>query len=240
VTRFPERPEWLIVRNVEIEGPDLVADVLAREGVRWRLVDAFAGVPLPDTAADLGGIVLLGGPMGVYDAARYPVLAQERALARVAADRGLPVLGICLGAQLLASAFGATVHPGPEKEIGWAPIELTADGRDDPVLSHLAGAPPVFHLHGDTFDLPPTAVHLARSARYAQQAFRIGTRAYGLQFHLEFSAATIRRVMADAHNAADARGLGLDPAVVAAEAATRTPALETAARRAFTAFARLA
>ncbi len=240
MTRSPASPEWLIVRNIEIEGPDLVADVLAAEGVRYRLVDAFAGTWFPDSPVGLGGLVLLGGPMGVYEAKRYPVLSQERALARTATERGLPVLGLCLGAQLLASAFGAHVQPGPAKEIGWAPIDLTAAGRDDPVLSHLAGAPPVFHLHGDTFDLPATAVHLARSARYAMQAFRIGARSYGLQFHLEFTAATIRRVLADEQTVIDVRGLGLNPAILAAEAADRTLALDAAARRVFTAFVRCA
>jgi GMP synthase (glutamine-hydrolysing) len=232
-------PPWLVVRNVETEDAGLLGDVLRGSGVAVRGVDAFAGAPVPAGAAGLGGVVVLGGPMGVYDAGRYAFLGAEQRLLRAATDAGLPVLGICLGAQLLASAFGAQVRPGRQgKEIGWAPVELTADGRADRVLGVLAGAPPVFHLHGDTFDLPAGAIHLARSARYAQQAFRIGARAYGLQFHLEFTADTIGRLMADPDCRRDLAALGTSSEAILAETPARVQALAPVARRAFEAFLR--
>jgi GMP synthase-like glutamine amidotransferase len=224
---------WLIIRNTGLEGPDLLADVLARERVPHRVVDAFDGTPLPARPTGIGGLAVLGGPMGVYEADAYPFLAAERHLLRATVERGLPVLGICLGAQLLASAFGARVYPGPVKEIGWAPITITPAGRDDPVLTPLANAPFVFHLHGDTFDLPEGAIHLATSARYARQAFRIGARAYGLQFHLEFGAQTITGIAADAECAADARSVGIDPVRMAIDTVELAAALRPHAEEVF-------
>jgi GMP synthase-like glutamine amidotransferase len=230
---------WLVIRNVEAEDAGLLGEILTEEGIEARTADAFAGAIVPTTAADLGGLVVLGGPMGVYEAERYPALEAERRLLRAATDAGLPVLGICLGAQLLAAAFGARVYPGPRKEIGWAPVELTAAGRADPVLGALTDAPAVFHLHGDTFDLPAGAVHLARSPLYAQQAFRVGARAYGLQFHLEFTVATIERVLEDAGCRRDLGGLGLSAEAIAAETPGRVRALEPVARDVFRAFVRM-
>lgn len=231
---------WLIIRNVILEGPDLLADVLRDEGIPHDVVDAFTDAPLPDNPDRLGGLVVLGGPMGVYEEARYPALRAQRRLLRAATEHELPVLGICLGAQLLASAFGAAVYPGPEQEIGWAPVSLTPAGHADPVIAPLADAPPVFHLHGDTFDLPGGAVHLARSARYEIQAFRIGRRAYGLQFHLEFSAATVERVVNDATTEKVLRNLGKSPEVIIRQSARRARALAPRGRKVFHSFLRLA
>jgi GMP synthase (glutamine-hydrolysing) len=242
---------WLVIRNTPLEGLDLLGDVLEGEGIAFRIVeggessevaDLVAGADAATGAAavaDLGGLVILGGPMGVYEEGRYPSLGAERRLARRAVEQGLPVLGICLGAQLLASALGARVYPGPRKEIGWAPLILTEAGSADPVLGSLATAPVVFHLHGDTFDLPEGAVHLARTTDYAMQAFRIGTRAYGLQFHLEFSLATVRAVLEDPACRADLRQLGRSPEAIAAASAQRIGALRPTAIDVFRSFVRL-
>jgi GMP synthase (glutamine-hydrolysing) len=99
--------------------------------------------------------------------------------------RDIPVLGVCLGAQLLAHALGANVFRGQQPEIGFAPVELTTEGRRDVIFNGVPSPVPVFHWHGDTFDLPVGAALLASSANYSNQAFRFGKRAYGLQFHLE-------------------------------------------------------
>jgi GMP synthase-like glutamine amidotransferase len=242
---------WLVIRNTPLEGLDLLGDVLQGEGIEFRIVeggespevadlvagaDAVAGVA---SMGDLGGLVILGGPMGVYEEDRYPALGAERRLARRAVEQGLPVLGICLGAQLLASALGARVYPGPRKEIGWEPLVLTEAGSADPVLGPLTKAPVVFHLHGDTFDLPAGAVHLARTAGYAMQAFRVGTRAYGLQFHLEFSLATVRAVLGDSACRADLGQLGQSPEQIAAASAERIHALQPTAIEVFQNFVRL-
>ncbi len=242
---------WLMIRNTPLEGPDLFADVLRGEGIAFRIVEGGESPLPPDLVAgaeaadgggavdDLGGLVILGGPMGVYEEDRYPSLGAERRVARLAVARGMPVLGICLGAQLLASAFGARVYPGPRKEIGWEPLVLTDAGLTDPALGPLAKTPVVFHLHGDTFDLPEGAVHLARTAGYAVQAFRVGTRAYGLQFHLEFSLTTVRAVLEDPACRADLLQLGQSPEEIAAESTERIRALRPTAIEVFRSFVRL-
>jgi GMP synthase-like glutamine amidotransferase len=237
---------WLVVRNTPLEGLDLLGDVLQGEGIEFRIVEGGESSEVADLVAganaavtDLGGLVILGGPMGVYEEDRYPSLGAERRLVRHAVEQGLPLLGICLGAQLLASALGARVYPGPRKEIGWEPLVLTEAGSTDPVLGSLSKTPMVFHLHGDTFDLPAGAVHLARTAGYPMQAFRVGTRAYGLQFHLEFNLETVRAVLEDPACRADLGQLGQSPEEIAAASAERIRALRPTAIEVFRRFVRL-
>jgi len=142
------------------------------------------GHPLP-APAGAAGVVVMGGPMGVHDTADYPWLEAERRWLTTAVDAGLPVLGVCLGSQLLAAALGAEVTTGVVPEIGVGHVVLDQQGRDDPVLGPEGARLPVVHWHGDTFAIPAGAVRLASSDRYENQAFRYGDRVYGLQFHLE-------------------------------------------------------
>ena len=139
------------------------------------------------------GLVVLGGPMGADQSDRYPHLEVEKDAIRWAVDAGIPVLGICLGAQLIASALGARVRRTPVTEIGWFDVEPTAAGRDDALFSKFNGAEKIFQWHGDTFSLPHGAQHLAESKACANQAFRFGESVYGLQFHLEVDQALIER-----------------------------------------------
>jgi GMP synthase (glutamine-hydrolysing) len=155
--------------------------------------------PLPEQLPeDCSALVVMGGTMGVNEQEQHPWIERELALIRQAIDTARPVLGVCLGAQILAAAGGANVYPGdPPKEIGWGTIKLTPEGRSDPLsrfLANPATAEPtnVFQWHGDTFDLPPGGVLLAGSARFPQQAFRLGRAAYGLQFHFEVTEQMIR------------------------------------------------
>lgn len=141
------------------------------------------GEELPDWRA-YAAIVVMGGAMGAYDDDAHPWLAPERRLIGEAVGSGTPYWGVCLGAQLLAASLGAHVAPGPTPELGVMPVRLSEAAANDPVF---AAAPPSFQTlqwHGDTYELPPGAVHLARSELYEQQAFVVG-RAYALQFHLE-------------------------------------------------------
>ena len=170
--------------------------------------------PLPDLAG-LGGLVVMGGPMGVHDSEDHPWLGPERELIRDAVDNGTPVLGVCLGSQQLAAALGAEVTSGPIEEVGPGQVELTAEGRRDPVLGPeyhgLSGtAVPCVHWHRDTFTLPSGAVHLAASRAFPHQAFRFGDRAYGLQFHIE-----VDEQLARAWRPLLPGGVRLDGAVVA-------------------------
>ncbi|HXG61746.1 MAG TPA: type 1 glutamine amidotransferase [Planctomycetota bacterium] len=180
---------WIVIQHVPFEGPGLWAEEAERRGIPLRVVRTDRSDPVPDPSGldAFGGLIVMGGPMSVRDAPRLKHLDLERRLLAEAARRGIPAVGVCLGAQLLASAFGAEVYPGPAPEIGFGSVRLTEEGRRDPVLGPEAELP-VFHWHGETFDLPRGAVWLARSEAYPHQAFRIGANAYGLQFHVELNA----------------------------------------------------
>jgi GMP synthase (glutamine-hydrolysing) len=185
-------PESVCVfQHIDCEDLGTFAKVLAARGLRADYVRLFAGDCVPHDWAAAQALVFLGGPMSVNDEQAYAYLAEEKAVIRAALEQHKPILGVCLGAQLLAAAACSRVFPGTRPEIGWEPITLTADGRQDSVLSGVADLAAVFHWHGETFDLPAGATHLASSAITQNQAFRLGSRAYGLQFHLEVDAAMI-------------------------------------------------
>jgi len=175
---------FVVIQHLAAEGPGLIATVARAHGFTLdiRRMDRGDAVPAADT---LEGLVVLGGTMGAYDAAAYPHLAAEQRLLAEACTRDIPVLGVCLGAQLLAAALGARVFRGQAAEIGFGIVTLTPEGMRDPILGPSGPAFPAFHWHSDTFDLPSGATHLATSAAYPRQAFRVGERAYGLQFHVE-------------------------------------------------------
>jgi GMP synthase-like glutamine amidotransferase len=178
------RHPWVVAQHAPHEGPGLLADVLSDAGVDARIVrlDLADALPAP---GDLGGVVVMGGAMGVNDTAVFPWLETERQWIAQAVRVGIPVLGVCLGAQQLAAALGASVTTGPEPEVGVGVVALTADGRDDPVLGPEGESVAVIQWHGDTFEIPDGAVQLATGDRYPNQAFRYGRVAYGLQFHIE-------------------------------------------------------
>ena len=167
--------------------------MLRRAGFRIRYVN-FSRQPdqRPDVSR-YNGLVVLGGPMNVDQADRFPHLTTEVAAIREALALGIPILGICLGAQLLAAALGANVRPHTVREIGWYPLNPTADAGEDPLCRHLGEQQHVFQWHAYTFDLPDGAVHLASTPTCPNQAFRHGDRAYGLQFHLEADEHLIQR-----------------------------------------------
>lgn len=179
------------IRHVAFEDLDLLAPLLQARGFgleTWEagLTDFAAADAL---SPDL--LVVLGGPLGVYQQDAYPFIAPEIALVARRLERGLPTLGFCFGAQIMAAALGAPVYPGGRgSEIGWAPVTLSDAGAASP-LAALDG--PVLHWHGDTFDLPAGARHLARSALYEQQAFAVGAHALALQFHIEVSGPALER-----------------------------------------------
>ena len=178
------RDPWIVLQHVAWEGPGLIAFEARERGLFLdvRRLDQGDSIPNPDR---LEGLVVMGGPMGVNETDKYPYLAEECGLIRELAHRNRPVLGVCLGAQLLASSLGAKVYPGQQAEVGYGTVELTPEGKQDSLFESVEGPVPVFHWHGDTFDLPEGAVLLASSKEYPLQAFRFGGLAYGLQFHVE-------------------------------------------------------
>lgn len=179
---------WWIVTHVPFEGPALIATMMDVTGVEYRTCAPYSGEPLP-SAADCAGLVVMGGPMNALDDARHPHLAAERELIADCLARDVPVLGVCLGAQLMAAALGARVYAGEAGEYGAGTVTLTADADNDPVFGGAGATVPVVHWHGDTFDLPDGAVLLAGTDRYPHQAFRVGRAGYGLQFHVELTEA---------------------------------------------------
>ena len=173
-------------QHVPFETPDRILDWAKVGGHSLSATRFFAGESLPDLR-DLDLLVVMGGPMGVHEEGKYPWLAAEKRFIREAVESGMKVLGICLGAQLLASALGAKVYPNPQKEIGWYPVNLTPAGRQSRAFHKFPSVFTTFHWHGDTFDLPPEAEWLASSEACRNQAFQYGQNVFGLQFHLEVS-----------------------------------------------------
>jgi GMP synthase (glutamine-hydrolysing) len=185
-----ERPTLLAIQHVPWETPHRILDACG--ALHVQTVKPLASQPLP-AHDEVAGAVVMGGPMNVDEVERFPGLAAEREWLAEAARRQLPVLGICLGAQLLARALGAEVRTGERKEIGFAPVEVS--DRADPILGGLAPSTEVLHWHGDVFDLPDGAQPLASSALTEHQAFRAGN-AWGVLFHPEADLALVEAWLA--------------------------------------------
>jgi GMP synthase (glutamine-hydrolysing) len=176
-------PGILVVQHVAAEPPSRIAVVADDAGATLRLIRVHQRDAVPTSIGEHTGLVIMGGPMGVYESDRYPHLESEKKLIASALEKRVPTLGVCLGSQLLASVLGATVRPGARKEIGWHPVVLEAS--DDALFGAVPRSFTPLHWHGDVFDLPPGAVALARSELTSCQAFSFGGFAYGLLFHLE-------------------------------------------------------
>ena len=174
----------LFVQHVENEGPGIFRQVLHEHTVPFHILETFKAVSfvLP---ADCRGVIILGGPMNVDDECDYPFLAEEKAFIRELIRKEIPLLGICLGAQLIAQAAGGRVYKADEKECGWYEVHLTREGAQDFLWRGLPESFHVFQWHEDTFSMPPQGKRLVTSAGCPNQGFKIGKRAYGLQFHLE-------------------------------------------------------
>jgi GMP synthase (glutamine-hydrolysing) len=215
----------LAVRHVPFEDLGLFEGVLLERG----FAIAYREAPVDDLAAsdlrECDLLVLLGGPIGVYERDIYPFINAEIALAEARIARGRPLLGICLGSQTIAAALGAQVYPGNRgKEIGWAPITLTGAGAGSP-LAHLASdRARVLHWHGDSFDLPKGAMRRASTERYRNQAFAHGEGVLGLQFHPEVTAKSLERWFVG-HACEIAATPGVDVKALRAATARYAPAL---------------
>jgi len=183
----------LVLQHVAHELLGTLNPLLKGAGFRIRYVN-FARHPDAQPSLDgYDGLVILGGPMSVNDAGRLPHLTTELKLIEDAMRRDMPVLGICLGAQLIAKTLGAPVYRNPEKEIGWYDVSPTDEAGSDPLLGELQKAEKIFQWHGETFDIPKSTRHLAFSSICANQAFRYGAKVYGFQFHLEVDEPMIHR-----------------------------------------------
>ena len=181
------------LQHVPFEGPGIIADWMSRQGHTMEPVRLFSGEhPLnPD---ELDGAVIMGGPMNVYQESRYPWLEVEKIFLDKMLQKDKYLMGICLGAQLLASVLGADVYPNSKKEIGWFPIKKTEAARQHPLLQGVPDSINVYHWHGDTFNLPEQALHLFENNLCRHQGFLHGNRVIGLQCHLEITPEGVKSI----------------------------------------------
>lgn len=218
----------IAIRHVQFEDLGTLEPLLRDRGYEICYVDAGVDdlAALDALTPDL--LVILGGPIGAFDEDTYPFLADELDVVRRRLAGKAPILGICLGAQLIARALGAKVYPMGAKEIGFAPLTLTAEGHMSPLAA--VGDTPVLHWHGDQFDIPAEAVRLASTATGENQAFAIGRDVLGLQFHLEVDARQIERWLVG--HASELAMAGIDPCTLRAQAQENQTRLATVARTA--------
>lgn len=191
----------LIIKNIVSEGPGTIAEYLDGRGIPYEIIELYdCKTGIPDVR-NFSHLVVMGGPMAVYEMDEHAFLSYESAIIRAFIKYKKPVLGICLGAQMIADALKGKVYKGGIQELGWSQVDISDEGMNDPLISSLAvndrPVAEVFQWHGDTFDIPAKAVRMASSKEYENQAFRYEAHVYALQFHIEVTPAMIRDWFAD-------------------------------------------
>jgi GMP synthase (glutamine-hydrolysing) len=208
-----------------------LADILAGAGLDVRQYDLFDSLPGDLPWSNAAGLIALGGPMSANDGDWFPFLNAELFWMRRAIQEELPLLGICLGAQLLAKALGARVYRNARAEIGWYEVDLLPAAAEDPLFCGRSARETVFQWHGDTFGAVPGGVHLAASSLCRQQAFRYGATAYGLQFHVEMTPKLLKSWLEDYEAAGETCGGELiDPAAIRGRAVEAFPNMDSFSR----------
>jgi len=202
----------LILKHAAIEGAGSIGDYFDGKYYEVKTLEMWKGDILPGSIDHIEAVICMGGPMNVYQESEFPFLKHEDAFIREIVKRGVPFLGVCLGAQLLAKACGSLVYRAPVGEMGWSEVRLTPAGSADPMFKNLPQVLSVFQWHEDTFDIPDAGTLLATSRSCANQAFCIGKRAYGFQFHVEVSPDIVSSWVAAL--AAENKGAVADPAVM--------------------------
>jgi len=228
----------LIFQHVAYEILGTLNPLLKEHRYRLRYVNFDRHPHQQIDIAGYQGLIILGGPMNVDQEESCPHLREELRAIETALQADIPILGICLGAQLIAKALGADVGRNPCKEIGWYNVQRTEAGKGDPVLSHFGETEKIFQWHGDTFEMPRDAVHLASSKACLNQAFRYGDRVYGFQFHLECDEAMIYRWLEVPRYREELEELKgtIDPQGIRAQTPTHIANLMALSQRTFGAF----
>jgi GMP synthase (glutamine-hydrolysing) len=228
----------LLVQNDPVETFGVAPAALADAGVDVRVLDATDPGAPRSQLDEVAGIVMFGGSMNVDDTNEHPFLKENVDLTREAVQRGVPYLGICLGAQMLARALDRPVVRAPAKELGFEPVHPTAAANEDRLLAHYEDGDMVFHWHQDTLELPDGGVLLATGDRVPIQAFRVGELAWGVQFHFEIDGPEIDLWLDDASQFMDLKEVwGKTPAEIRDESARFLPRHEALGRTVFRRFA---
>ena len=181
------------LKHIDIEGPGTLGDFFKSHGLPSRTIELYDGTSLPEKVDDQDIFVILGGPMNVYEEEKYPFLKAETQFIQEIIKRDILTIGLCLGAQLIAKAAGARVCKSPVKEIGFRRLTLTPEGVKDPVFAGIESPFWFFEWHEDTFDLPDGAQLLLEGSDCRNQAFRLGSKVYGFQGHMEVSRTDVLR-----------------------------------------------
>jgi GMP synthase (glutamine-hydrolysing) len=230
----------LVLQHAPEEPGGLFEEFLLNQGWKLEVIPLFSIPNLPPLRKRFELILVLGGPMSANNEDRYPFLKQELLFLKRALKLGHPVFGICLGAQLMAKALGARVYPGPYKEIGWYWLNKTSLAKRDPLFSLLDPYFLVFQWHGETFDLPSDAICLAGNDTYPHQAFRFGSLAYGVQFHLELTEELLRTWLASwSDEIGEARPQPLSAGEILEDAVVYLDRLQAQARQVFSCYLKL-
>jgi GMP synthase (glutamine-hydrolysing) len=221
----------LAIQHVRCETLGTIADVLNVVNISPTCILTFDGQSVPSGLREYDGLIIMGGSMGVYEQERYPFLRQEIRLIEEALRKNIPVLGVCLGSQLLAATLGAPVTKGKTKEIGWYPVTLAQAAASDPLWTGLKSSFTAYHWHGDIFELPSGAVSLASSDRTPHQAFRYGRSAYGVLFHMEVTKGIIEDMVKTFNG--ELQEAGLDGLKIIERAGEHLPQLREIGRTVF-------
>jgi GMP synthase (glutamine-hydrolysing) len=187
----------LVLQHAPVEGSGAIGEALRARGIHESVVRTYQDDPVPRDLGDARGLLVMGGPMGVYEADRFPHLRDEIRLVERAIAKGVPVLGVCLGSQLVAAALGARVYRAPKSEIGWREVRFREAADEDAMWSDCPRVFSPLHWHGDVFELPASATALASSGQTEHQAFRFGASTWGVLFHAEVDRLEVE-AMADA------------------------------------------
>ncbi len=226
-----------VLQHLEGEGLGTLEPILSRAGISIRSIRVFEGEKVPDSLGASGGLIVLGGSYGVYESEKYPFLLDEIRLIESALGENKPILGICLGSQLLASALGTKVYKSGRQEIGWHPVALSEAAKTDVLFGDTENRFAAYHWHGDAFDLPAGAVSLASSRLTEHQAFRYGDKFYGILFHPEATTEIISSMTEDfAEEAAEA---GIEIKEILEDSEKHLPAFEATAAKVFGQWAKL-